>query len=127
MYAHWLGGVGVGSGHHAPARTGRIRRELPRFQVSARLSEADIIPDCASSAFARGKPCTPWQAVASHEVRHDFRGEQFERLGVVLERTADQQVNARLGILADQVSGLPHCPGKAAEMRCRPQPLSLRA
>ena len=64
--------------------------------------------------------------LSSDEVRHDIRGEKFTGLYVVPLIAIDQQLDAGVLVLPDQVDGLGHRTDKAAQRSAGSQPLALR-
>ena len=64
--------------------------------------------------------------IPSGKVRHDIRDEKFTGLYVVPLIAIDQQLDAGVLVLPDQVDGLGHRTGKAAQRSVGSQPLALR-
>src|SRR5713226_3441132 len=62
----------------------------------------------------------------SGKVRHDIRDEKFTGLYVVPLIAIDQQLDAGVLVLPDQVDGLGHGAEKAAQRSASSQPLALR-
>jgi hypothetical protein len=71
-----------------------------------------------------------WQAIIGEgrplgQVRHDIRGEEFTGL-FVIPIAIDQQVDAGVLVLSDQVDGLGQRTKKSAQRSASSQPLALR-